>query len=198
MSRYVEGHLRKDEKVLVEVKKNWLAIIGNIINMVLTVVIDVLILVIMKKQLGGRMDSRLTMVYGVVVFTLVMSLFMNGKQILDMLAMDLAITNKRVIGKVGLFSVDAIDFPIDKVDSISYKATFWGRIFKYYRVEINGSGNTKKVMNSVVNADELRNGLNEAVEMHAEEARKAQAEQMARAIAAAQAAGQPIDPSKLV
>lgn len=99
------------------------------------------------------------------------------------LSADLAVTNRRVIGKIGVVSIKSLDYHIDKVDSIKISTTFWGRIFRYYTVEVTGSGEGNNIkFEGISNANQFKNAVNEAIERHAAEARRQQAEQIAMAM----------------
>ena len=83
------------------------------------------------------------------------------------------------MGKVGILKVDTIDFPIEKVDNVTYNANIAGNIFKYYTVVVAGTSGDKKTVKTVANALNFKNAVNEAIERHAEEAIKAQASEIA-------------------
>ena len=53
---------------------------------------------------------------------------------------ELAVTNRKVIGKWGLISRRTIEQRLDKVDSIEVEQTILGRILGYGTVEVRGSG----------------------------------------------------------
>ncbi len=111
-------------------------------------------------------------------------------QILKLYTMDLAITNKRVVGKIGVVSINTLDVPIDKIDHVQIQANFLGRLFHYYSLKVisvggsgfdNGSRKNKGFI-GIANAQEFKNIVTEAIEQHAQDARKAQAEEIARAM----------------
>ena len=55
---------------------------------------------------------------------------------------ELAVTNRKVVGKWGLISRRTIEQRLDKVDSIEVEQTILGRILGYGTVEVRGSGVT--------------------------------------------------------
>ena len=121
------------------------------------------------------------------LIAMVIKLVRTLPDIFRIIRLECAVTNKRVMGKTEAHGVKVIDFPIEKVDNIVYKATFWGKIFNFYTVTISGTGNGRHVMHGVTNAEELRNAVNQAIEMHAEEARMAQAAILAEGMRSANA-----------
>lgn len=108
------------------------------------------------------------------------------------LSIDLAVTNKRVIGKIGFLRVNLIDIPIEKVDNVQLVAGLWGRMFRYYRLyvsSVSGAGLHKPKENKqnfigISNAQEFKQITTRAIEQHAEEARKALAKDIAVALIA--------------
>jgi len=47
-----------------------------------------------------------------------------------------AVTNFRVIDEEGIFAIDTKESPLDKINNVSYSQSFWGKLFRYGRVEI--------------------------------------------------------------
>lgn len=104
-------------------------------------------------------------------------------KILDLLLTDIVITNKRIVGKRGVLRIRSLDIHIDKVDTVNISAPLLGRIFKYYSLTIRGSGSGEAIeFFGVKNANEFKNAVNNEIEHHAEEARSAQAAQIASAM----------------
>ena len=54
----------------------------------------------------------------------------------------LAVTSRRVVGKVGVLKVESLDLQIDKVDNVSIKTPFIGRILHYSTMEIKSTGSS--------------------------------------------------------
>ena len=97
--------------------------------------------------------------------------------------MNLAVTNKRVVGKVGVLKIQALDYHIDKVDNVSLKAGALANLFHYHTVIVKGGGDKAEIkFVGISNANEFKNAVNEAIEKHAAEARKQQAEEIAKAM----------------
>lgn len=115
------------------------------------------------------------------------------KRLLKWLSINLALTNKRVVGKVGILRINALDFHLDKIDHVQIKGTILGNLFHYYSlriVSVGGAGfdnnrRRKKDADQFVgisNAQEFKDMATRAIELHAEEARRAQAAEIARAM----------------
>ena len=52
-----------------------------------------------------------------------------GIKLLKLYGMNLVVTNKRVVGKVGVFKIHTLDHHIDKVDNVSFKAGLFMILF---------------------------------------------------------------------
>ena len=55
---------------------------------------------------------------------------------------EVAVTNQRVIVKVGFISRDSIDLPIGRVESVSVYQTIMGRLLNYGGISVSGVGGT--------------------------------------------------------
>ena len=197
MSNFIESNLGKNEKIVCKAKHNTWCIIPNIIAIVISIlapfIIDFLLLRL-SDYVVTLGESPIDIAKGQkeclipVILLLFMIVTLNVCKIFSIIGVELAITNKRVIGKVGLFSINALDFPINKIDSVSISASFWGRIFNYYKLSIKStnSENAKRGGGinfvGIVNAIEFKNHITTAIEQHSAEARKAQAEEIAKAM----------------
>lgn len=114
------------------------------------------------------------------------------RRLLLWLSINLALTNKRIVGKVGILRVNSLDFHLDKIDHVQIKASIFGNLFHYYTlrvVSVGGAGfdngrtkTDKDTFVGISNAQEFKDMATRAIEVHAEEARRAQAEEIARAM----------------
>lgn len=152
MGQYVEKNLTKDEKIVKNANKTALCLVG-----------------IWFK--------------GILLFWL---LFIPTIQAIvktiQFFCIDLALTNKRVIGKVGVFNTSALDLPLDKVQNVSTHQGFWGKIFKYGTIVISSASDTF-TCNYIHKVDDFKNAIMAQVEVLQEDRMKKQAEEMAKAMA---------------
>lgn len=97
---------------------------------------------------------------------------------------ELAITSRRVIGKFGVVNSAAMDAPLDKVQNCSVSSGLWGKIFGYGTVVIDTAAG-KYTFTMVKQADNFKKALMAQIEQAQEDKMKQQAEEMAKAMAAA-------------
>lgn len=76
---------------------------------------------------------------------------------------ELALTNKKIIGRVGLISIKAMDSKIEKVDNIKIEMSLLGRIFNYGNIYIN-SYNGSFVFKYIKNPNEFKKMINDEIE----------------------------------
>ena len=203
MTRYIEANLAPNEELIMEAKKNFLCILPKILAMAIGVLIAVLPFILnssfpsLSESFGmssEEFSSSILLPVSIpfIVIGLVI-IIKNIAKILSIINTNLAVTNKRVLGKIGVLSIKALDYPIEKIDNISLSAGMWGRIFRYYTLSVKNTGSeltkAKKGasgginFHGIKNAIEFKNNVTVAIEQHSEDGRKLLAEEIANAIA---------------
>ena len=76
---------------------------------------------------------------------------------------ELAVTNRKLIGKWGLISRRTIEQRLDKVDSIEVEQTILGRILGYGTVEVRGSGVTMTPLRMIAGPLTFRRRVEDAL-----------------------------------
>lgn len=72
--------------------------------------------------------------------TIVFPIILILLAIINVVTTELAVTNKKVIGKTGFISRTSIDLPLSKLESINIHQDILGRVFRYGTVSIHGVG----------------------------------------------------------
>ena len=103
---------------------------------------------------------------------------------------ELAITNKRIIGKVGVATSGSLDAPLDKIQTVGVVTTLGGKILNYGTIKISTAAGDF-LFHGIKNPDSLKNMITVAMDEAEEEKVKHQAEEMAAAMAAAMKANGP-------
>lgn len=182
MSKYVEKNLIREEKIILKAKINPLALAGKLVWAIVLTIIGFVLNAQMTEIAAEAGGSVGTITLAACLIIGILPLIIGA---IDLACTALAVTNKRVVGKTGVFKVSSLDLHIDKVDNITMNATFLGRIFKFYTLTIKGSGDGTGIMfKGISNGPLIKNSITEAIEKHAEEARKAQAAEIAMAMRA--------------
>ena len=77
---------------------------------------------------------------------------------------EFAVTNRRVIIKVGLVSRRTVELNLEKVESIGVEQTVLGRILGYGAIVVVGTGGTKEPFSRIADPMGFRRAVNEATE----------------------------------
>ncbi len=78
---------------------------------------------------------------------------------------EFAVTNRRVIIKVGLVSRRTIELNLEKVESIGVEQTILGRILDYGTIVVIGTGGTREPFPGLRDPLGFRRAVNEATEV---------------------------------
>lgn len=76
---------------------------------------------------------------------------------------EFAVTNKRIIMKVGILNVKTLEMFLNKVENIGVNQTLLGRILNYGEVVITGSGGTKEVFGNISRPYDFRKSAQEQI-----------------------------------
>ena len=120
MGQYVNGSLLPNEQIEAEAKPHWAMFIAPTLLLVL------LFLVLPK-------DTTTNNILALVFIWL-------ATRVMVYRTTELALTNKRVIAKSGIFSRNVVDVSLTKVEGISYTQGIVGRIFGYGSILVRGTG----------------------------------------------------------
>ncbi|UKI48878.1 MAG: PH domain-containing protein [Clostridium sp.] len=110
---YVDGILQKDEEVVAKAKVTKLVLIGAWIKGIL---LCCLFFIPTIKA---------------IVLTIVVS------------KIELALTNQRLVGRVGVIRRQIMDSKLDKIQTVQIRETFWGRIFGFANIAVSTAGTAK-------------------------------------------------------
>lgn len=116
--------LKKREKKILEIKKHWLVLARPFLALVVFLVATII-----------SFDSSSEVGLGFLVVTLIIAIYFVYR-IFERKVNIWAVTNLRVIDEYGVFSHNAKESPLDKINNISYQQPLIGRIFDYGNVQI--------------------------------------------------------------
>ena len=176
MSNYAENNLTRGEIIEIKAKFSFLAAIGPIIWFIFMALIAGILFF-------AQVDAKEPTFLPCIIF-IIIGLVPLLVRLLVLWCANLVITNKRVLGKNGIIRINSLDYPIAKIDNVSVKQGFWGSLLRFSTIEIRGpgGGDSSIKFKYIKNAREFKNHLTEAIEKHDAEARRAQAEEIARAM----------------
>lgn len=134
MGTYVESNLIKDEQIQYEGRTSICSLLPKIL-----------------------LGLILLPVYG-------LGLLFFVSAIITYYTTELAITNKRVVAKIGLIRRNTIEINMSKVESLQVDQSIMGRIFNYGSILVAGAGDPKAPIPGISNPLKFRNNFFEAQE----------------------------------
>lgn len=184
MANYVENNLGKNEKLVKKADLNhmfWIVplVIDIIIIILGTVVVPMIIKSKTESLTGGLVDGGGFKIPWMSYIPFVLHAVFK---IAKFFSIELAVTDKRVIGKVGVFSTKSLDAPLNKIQSVSVQQPLFGKIFNYGNVKIDTAGEVF-VFNAIKNTDAFKNMIMAQIDRYEEDQAKRQAAEMANAMA---------------
>jgi uncharacterized membrane protein YdbT with pleckstrin-like domain len=81
-------------------------------------------------------------------------------------ATEMAVTNKRIIIKVGFLTKRTIELFLSKVESVGVEQTVFGRIMDFGSITVRGTGGTNEPFSHVSNPLEFRRQVQHQIEEH--------------------------------
>ncbi len=149
MGNYVEKNLIKHEKIIKKAELSFIPLIINFIKLALTVALVCCFYSFLEKGKELLGVSWMELISDLSLFTIIwfvigvmISVFVIShdlKSIFRYFNMELAITDKRVIGKVGIISTSSMDVPLDKIHSVTVSNGLFGKLFNYGTIVVSMS-----------------------------------------------------------
>jgi len=117
----MKTQLKKDEKVILEIRQHWFVMVAPTI------------LLLIGIALGGLLMVK-TWIFGLLVVLIFIGYYVY--KVFQRKNNLWIVTNVRVIDEYGVFTNNAKESPLDKLNNVSYNQSFWGKIFGYGNVQI--------------------------------------------------------------
>ena len=162
---YVQQNLNPGERVLYTTRLHWIVLYRSIF-------VDAIFSLAGIGLLGWGVVGKHTergeaQMAGIVGFTLIVV----GGIILALAAVrrnatEMAVTNKRVIIKVGYLTKRTIELFLSKVESVEVEQTLGGRMLGYGSITVRGTGGTNEPFNHVADPLEFRRQVQHQIEEH--------------------------------
>src|SRR5664279_1119186 len=143
---YIDANLLPDERVVYRTHLHWLIFI---VPVLFTLVILLPIAWFLEESTWSPFAWIPLAVGGVVL----LSTFIKRQ------SSDFAVTNKRVMMKVGVFTTRSIELLLSKIEAIAVNQSFIGRIFGYGDIVVTGSGGTREAFSHIQGPLEFRRAV---------------------------------------
>ena len=99
---------------------------------------------------------------------LLVALALLGHAWIFKISTELALTNKRVIAKIGFIARSTVELNLNKVESLSVDQSIAGRIFNYGLILVRGTGGVSAPFSYIAAPLSFRKAVNEQIEVHEE------------------------------
>ncbi len=142
---FISDNLMKEEEVVYEGKLHWIIFVPGIVLIVI-----------------GFLCFSLP---GLAAILIMIGLAMILAAYIKKVTTEIAVTNKRVLGKTGLIRRDTIDLNLKKVESLYADQGIFGRILNYGAVRIVGTGGSSFRVNGVDKPIEYKKAANEQIDI---------------------------------
>lgn len=161
---YVENNLSRGDAVLLKASTSWLAVIPKLI-----VCAALCFFAVALAEASISITVTLIAIAAVVLLGAVLKIKNT----------ELALTRKKLMGRLGTLSVKTMDSPLNKINNVSVDRSFFGGLLNYSRLTVStSSGNF--VYDFIIDADRFKNAVMEQIDLYEGEKLREQAAQMAQ------------------
>lgn len=98
----------------------------------------------------------------------IMAILVAGYQWLWLRGIEQAVTNRRVVRKIGIVSRTTTELRLASIETIDLRQSFWGRIFGFGDVEITGRGETAMVLDRIAHPIQVKREIESAYSSNVE------------------------------
>jgi uncharacterized membrane protein YdbT with pleckstrin-like domain len=149
---YIDSSLLEGERIVYRTRLHWLAVISPVI---LTAIVMAPIAWFLST---GTWSSYAWMPAAIWLVVLAAAVIKRQSS-------DFAVTDKRVMMKVGVFSSRSVELLLNKIEAIAVNQSFVGRIFGYGDIEVTGSGGTKEEFRNIQAPLDFRRAVQSVTDM---------------------------------
>ena len=143
---YIDGNLLDGEHVVYRTRLHWLLFV---IPVLFTVVV-LLPLAWLMANGTWKSFAWIPLSFGLIVLV---ATFIKRQ------SSDFAVTNKRVMMKVGVFATRSIELLLNKIEAIAVNQSLMGRVFGYGDIAVTGSGGTRETFSRIQGPLEFRRAV---------------------------------------
>ena len=161
---YIETNTAPGETVLYETRLHWVVMLKQSFLALLLLGLPGAFLLYYAASLTGPHHKNVQTLEEVGAFLLIICVAVIIWAVLQRSAMEMALTNRRVVIKTGVISRSTTEMPLAKVESIQVVEPALGRIFGYGTIRVIGTGGTTEPFDLIQNPLEFRRQVQQQVE----------------------------------
>ena len=158
---YIQGTLSKVEKIKAVAKLHWMNYVKACLNGFIGFFI-VLILSLDSLSAENISINDPAILFGIGIGTLLF-ICLTVWDFLKLKLKEMVVTNKRVVCRTGVISINTEELKNQKIESVEIKQSLFGRIFGYADIWFSGTGTSKVAFRGVADPWKLKSKFEEIV-----------------------------------
>jgi len=158
---YIEDNLIPGEKVLYKTRIHWIVLLRPLFLGVLLASVGVALLFVNNYARLTGAERQAMLLSGIAV--LVVGGIIIGAGMMRRNATEVAVSNKRVLIKTGLYSRRSIEVMLPKVESIGVDEPALGRMLGFGSVTVRGTGGTYETFHLISHPNEFRRQVQQQI-----------------------------------
>ena len=143
---YIDGNLLAGEKVVFRTRLHWKLLVGPLLFAIVTV----LAIPLLVSQ--GIWHNLALIAPGAGLLAVLVAIIRRQSS-------DFAVTNKRVMMKVGVFSTRSVEILLSKIEAIAVHQSLLGRMLDYGDIVVTGTGGTEEAFSNIQAPMQLRRAV---------------------------------------
>jgi uncharacterized membrane protein YdbT with pleckstrin-like domain len=150
---YIDANLLAGERVVYRTRLHWLLFMTPVL-------FTAIVLLPIAWLLANGTWSHYAWIPVALASLLLLATFIKRQ------SSDFAVTNKRVMMKVGVFNTRSIELVLSKIEAIAVNQSLMGRIFGYGDIVVTGSGGTKEAFSHIQAPLAFRRAVQSVTDVH--------------------------------
>jgi uncharacterized membrane protein YdbT with pleckstrin-like domain len=161
---YVQQNLNPGERILYSTHLHWIVLFRSIL---VDTIFSVAGLALIAWGIAGKHAEGGGQILGIAGVTLiVVGNIILALAVIRRNATEMAVTNKRIIIKLGFLTKRTVELFLSKVESVAVEQTFIGRIMGFGSIAVRGTGGTNEPFSHVADPLEFRRQVQHQIEEH--------------------------------
>jgi uncharacterized membrane protein YdbT with pleckstrin-like domain len=160
---YIEQNLSPGETVLYQTRLHWIVMIAPCIAAVVAGAVGIGLLIGAAPTMGEQGGNSGTLA-AVGVVLLVVAAVVMAAAFWKRSKTEMAVTNRRVLVKVGMVARRSVEIMLAKIESISVDQSLAGRMFGFGTIVVRGTGGTPEPFATIANPLEFRRRVQEQID----------------------------------
>ncbi len=150
---YIDSNLLPGEQVVYRTRLHWLLFLAPVL-------FTVVVLVPIAWFMASGTWSHFAWIPVLLALLVLLTTYVKRN------SSDFAVTNKRVMMKLGVFSTRSIELLLNKIEAITVNQSFIGRALGYGDIVITGSGGSRETFSRIQGPLAFRRAVQSVTDVH--------------------------------